>query len=227
MLQITFAEKGIKSLPKFTSKNLKSENFTMNWISHCSFPFALIWYTILNKLILLFMNWRISNFSMWLWVFLSLSQKKSPVKKTLIIENCQILMVEKNLNFILKNCLVLSNTSESCIIKTTLGKNKQKKTKFIIKADPRSLEENKNLVQRSIVPNYENNHFAIFMLNIDSLQNKIIDLTNDIYAQVSDHICVVETWLDPKTEYSMNIPGRYLLFFYQFCLPLFLFDNRL
>ena len=46
------------------------------------------------------------------------------------------------------------------------------------------------------------------MVNINSLQNKIVDLTNDVYAQVSDHICVVETWLNTNTDYDFNIPGK-------------------
>ena len=49
------------------------------------------------------------------------------------------------------------------------------------------------------------------MLNIASLKNKIIDLKSDIHAQVADHICIVETWLDPNTTYNFDIPGRYIL----------------
>ena len=78
-----------------------------------------------------------------------------------------------------------------------------------IKANPYSLQENENLVNRSIVSLYKEKHVNIFMVNIASLQNKIIDLTNDVYAQVSDHICVVETWLDANTNYSFDIPERY------------------
>ena len=47
------------------------------------------------------------------------------------------------------------------------------------------------------------------MVNIASLQNKLIDLTTDVFAQKSDHICTVETWLDPDKDYSFFIPGRY------------------
>ena len=87
------------------------------------------------------------------------------------------------------------------------------KLKLEIKANANSLKENENLVQRSIVPSFKNNHFSIFMVNVASLANKIIDLTNDVYAQVSDHICVVETWLSPNTvspntSYFFDIPGR-------------------
>ena len=46
------------------------------------------------------------------------------------------------------------------------------------------------------------------MINIASLQNKIIDLSNDVYAQVSDHLCVVETWLQQNTDYQFNLPEK-------------------
>ena len=81
----------------------------------------------------------------------------------------------------------------------------------VIKANEKSLEENKNLVERSIVPSYEENHFCVFMINIQSLENKTIDLKNDIYATKADHICVVETWLDPKKETDIHINERTLL----------------
>ena len=71
------------------------------------------------------------------------------------------------------------------------GKGKHEKVKLKIKANPRSLKENENLIQRSIVPSYKENRFNIFMLNIASLKNKIIDLKSDIHAQVADHICIV------------------------------------
>ena len=86
---------------------------------------------------------------------------------------------------------------------------KSEKVKLKIVADPKSLKENENLVQRSIVPSYKERHFNIFMLNIASLKNKIVDLKSDVYAQVADHICVVETWLNPNTDYNFDIPGRY------------------
>ena len=54
------------------------------------------------------------------------------------------------------------------------------KVKLTIRANPHSLQENENLVQRSIVPSYKNNHFSVFMLNIASLQSKVSDLTNDV-----------------------------------------------
>ena len=98
---------------------------------------------------------------------------------------------------------------EQVYIEMPKVKDTSEKLRLVIKANPHSIQENENLLQRSIVPNYKNNHFSVFMVNIASLQNKLIDLTNDIYAQVSDHICVVETWLNSNTKYNLNIPGRY------------------
>ena len=87
-------------------------------------------------------------------------------------------------------------------------KDKTEKLKLKIRANPHSLQENEKLVERSIVQSFKENHFSIFMVNINSLPKKIIDLTNDVYAQAADHICIVETWLDPNTNYSFEIPGR-------------------
>ena len=97
---------------------------------------------------------------------------------------------------------------------------KSEKIKFVIKANPHSLQENKNLVARSIVPSYKSKQFQIFMININSLQHKVIDLTKDIYAQMSNHICVVETWLKQNSDYNINIPERFvsLVIYYLLCL---------
>ena len=97
---------------------------------------------------------------------------------------------------------------------------KSEKIIFVIKANPHSLQENKNLVARSIVPSYKSKQFQIFMININSLQHKVIDLTKDIYAQMSNHICVVETWLKQNSDYNINIPERFvsLVIYYLLCL---------
>ena len=67
------------------------------------------------------------------------------------------------------------------------------KLKLDIKANANSLKENQNLVQRSIVPSFKNNHFSIFMVNIASLSNKIIDLKNDVYAQLQSILLLLLT----------------------------------
>ena len=69
------------------------------------------------------------------------------------------------------------------------------------------------LVERSIVPNFKNNRYSVFMLNIASLKNKITDLKLDVYAQVADHICLVETWIDPNRNVLFKLPERYFLNF--------------
>ena len=78
----------------------------------------------------------------------------------------------------------------------------------IIKANEKSLIENENLVQRSIVPSFQDKCLNIFMVNIQSLENKTIDLSKDIYATKADHICIVETWLNPKKENNLRIDDR-------------------
>ena len=111
--------------------------------------------------------------------------------------------------------LMLSRAQEleQIYIEMPLKKNKQtgksEKIDFVIKANPHSLQENENLVQRSIIPDFKSKRYCVFMVNVASIKNKMIDLTNDVYAQASDHICVVETWLNSNQEYSLNIPGRY------------------
>ena len=122
-------------------------------------------------------------------------------------------MVDNDISFLLVGMyyLMLSRAEEleQVYIEMPKVKDQSEKLSLVIKANPHSLQENRNLVQRSIVPKYKKHHFHVFMINIASLQNKLIDLMNDIFAKVSDHICVVETWLNSNTEYSLNIPGRY------------------
>ena len=88
------------------------------------------------------------------------------------------------------------------------GKGKSEKIKLKIKANPHSLAENESLVNRSIVSTFKENHFAIYMVNINSLQNKIVDLALDVYAKNSDHICLTETWLSSNSGHDIKIQGR-------------------
>ena len=99
---------------------------------------------------------------------------------------------------------------------TQLSRSQAKENVFMdgftgkIRANPESLKENAKLVERSIVPSYHEKHFAIFMVNIGkTLKNKVVDLELDgSFAQKADHICVVETWIDPDTSLDINMPGR-------------------
>ena len=68
-----------------------------------------------------------------------------------------------------------------------------------IKADPNSLKEDAKLDARSIVPKYEEMSFDFFVLNIRSLSKHFADVNVDMFAQKSDHICLLETWIDPET----------------------------
>ena len=68
-----------------------------------------------------------------------------------------------------------------------------------IKADPNSLKEDAELDERSIVPKYEEMSFDFFVLNIRSLSKHFADVNIDMFAQKSDHICLLETWIDPET----------------------------
>ena len=103
-----------------------------------------------------------------------------------------------------------AQTLDQIYISMPKMKNKPGELPLTIKANFHSLQENKKLVERSIVPNFEKDHFCVFMVNIASIKNKLIDIRNDIYAQKSDHICLVETWLDTNTDNkSLHIPGRY------------------
>ena len=77
-------------------------------------------------------------------------------------------------------------------------------------ADADALKANADLESRDIAPSYKNIHFDYFVLNVSSLTKHFIDLKLDIYAQKSDNICVVETWLDTE-EQNINrfqIPGK-------------------
>ena len=79
-----------------------------------------------------------------------------------------------------------------------------------LKANEDALEANTDLAKRDIVPSYRNMHFDFFVLNVRSLSKHLVDLKNDMYAQRSDHICVVESWIDPETHFidDFTMSGR-------------------
>ena len=104
--------------------------------------------------------------------------------------------------------LMLGRAQEMEQVYLQMPKVKGKTLRLKIRANRHSLEENEKLVKRSIVSSFKEQHFSIFMVNVNSLQNKITDLTKDLYAQMSDHICVVETWISPSVNYNLDITGR-------------------
>ena len=80
--------------------------------------------------------------------------------------------------------LMLSRAQEmeQIYMKMPVHEKTREVLKLKIKANPDSLLENNKLIQRSIVPSYHEKDFCVFMVNIDSLKNKIIELTNDTYV---------------------------------------------
>ena len=74
-----------------------------------------------------------------------------------------------------------------------------------LRPNPEALLEDEKLQERSIVPSYENMSFSFFILNIRSLSKHFVDLKNDMFAQKSDHICVVETWIEPDAFDISNL----------------------
>ena len=52
-------------------------------------------------------------------------------------------------------------------------------------------------------------HFDFFVLNIRSLSKHLDDICHDMYAEKSDHICLVETWMDQNANGStIQMDGR-------------------
>ena len=70
-----------------------------------------------------------------------------------------------------------------------------------IKAVPAALEENDRLNERSIVGDFKNEQFDLYMINVDGkCKDWLLDLEADPYAQRSKIVAVVETWIDPNEE---------------------------
>ena len=67
-----------------------------------------------------------------------------------------------------------------------------------LKANAAAIEEDQNLQERCIISSFVEMQFSIFLVNIRSLPKQFEDLLNDIYAKKSKHICLVETWINPK-----------------------------
>ena len=52
--------------------------------------------------------------------------------------------------------------------------------------------------------------FQFFIVNIRSLTKHFEDIFSDMFAQKSNHIYLVETWIDPKetNTSALEVPGR-------------------
>jgi hypothetical protein len=72
-----------------------------------------------------------------------------------------------------------------------------------IKANADALVEDGKLHERCIATSYHEMHYSFFVLNIRSLSKHFMDICHDMYATKSDHICLVETWLDPDQSFQM------------------------
>ena len=67
-----------------------------------------------------------------------------------------------------------------------------------IHCDEKALEEKIQLDENSLAPSVKNESFDIFYINIRSFFKHQKDLLCDIYAQNSNCLCLVETWIDPS-----------------------------
>ena len=67
----------------------------------------------------------------------------------------------------------------------------------MIRCVPSALLQNKELDKRNIVPEEKAKRFNIFYANSMNLNYHMLDIQTDIYANQSDLICLVETWMDP------------------------------
>ena len=69
---------------------------------------------------------------------------------------------------------------------------------------PEALEENENLNERSIVKRVSEECYDLLMLNVNRLKPHIEDLENYLYSIQSRMIAVVETWIDPYEEETIQ-----------------------
>ena len=67
----------------------------------------------------------------------------------------------------------------------------------MIRCVPSALIHNQKLEKRSIVSEEKAKRFNIFYANCANLNHHMLDVQTDIYANQSDLICLVETWMDP------------------------------
>ena len=72
----------------------------------------------------------------------------------------------------------------------------------------KSLQENINLDDRSIVNKYQDMEHDIYMVNVRSLPKHFNDLLCDMHAMSSSHICLVESWLAESQEKDFEIENR-------------------
>ena len=76
----------------------------------------------------------------------------------------------------------------------------------MIKPSDKAIEENENMIARSITSRIREQKFDCLVLNINRLIPHLKDLEEDIYAQRSELIGVVETWIDPSNPPLLSSP---------------------
>ena len=79
-----------------------------------------------------------------------------------------------------------------------------------LRANKEAVEEDQRLQERCVISSYESMGFCFFILNIRSLSKHFDDLFNDMFAIKAKHICLVETWIDPKVTNTsaFEVPGK-------------------
>lgn len=77
----------------------------------------------------------------------------------------------------------------------------------MIKCSPAALIETLNLDERCIVKDTQDLKFDIFYINCQNFNHHQLDVKNDILAQQSNIICVVETWMNP--DQPIEWPGKH------------------
>ena len=72
----------------------------------------------------------------------------------------------------------------------------------MIRCDPNALKMKQELDKKSIVPEMKSRKFDLFYVNAMDLNKHIKDIQTDIYANQSDLICLVETWLEQPINWE-------------------------
>ena len=55
-----------------------------------------------------------------------------------------------------------------------------------------------------LLTSFDTMKFSFFVLNVSSLSKHYVDLKDDMFAIRSDHVCIVETWIDPEKENKVS-----------------------
>ena len=81
-----------------------------------------------------------------------------------------------------------------------------------IKCDEAALKENEELNKRDCVPDYLEQRWDLFYVNIRSLPKHFKDIQCDLQAQRSEIICLAETWLNYGEEEGFDLEDKICTF---------------